>query len=364
MRQGKRSAAGFTRVAPPETHYPTDAAGILLDRQRILTDGHENLFHALCLVIPRTSPTSDHEAPSRLAASTASRKSRSVEIERSWISFTLRSRDERRDSLSEPGECSCPTQRVYVAGVTHQLPRKRPHGHPSQTLDHNSILRRHHRLRKRALMGRDLSGWRLEDPQLSPLPRARDRDPSVTIVLTLAACRGHEHPEYFWPTSFRGQITDESQRQRAEAIKCCNHCPVRTQCGEYAQSMPGTTGVWGGEYLGVRSGYEHRRTRLTDKSGPNCNKEIHPHWGPCAVLDRAVVPDESVVSLSYVPVSSRGGPRGALADARTSPQNHPHGDPGPSHRTLSDLDTELLADALAASEETFEDDWDDWDNDG
>jgi len=86
--------------------------------------------------------------------------------------------------------------------------------------------------------------------------------------------------------------------------------------------------------------------------------------GPCDVHDRAVVPDESVVSASYVPVSSRGGPRGALADARTSPLTHPHADSGPSRRAPSHLDAELLADALAASQEPFEDDWDDWDNDG
>lgn len=214
-------------------------------------------------------------------------------------------------------------------------------------------------------MGSDLSGWRLEDPQLSPLPRARRRDPSIAVVLNLAACRDHQHPEYFWPVSFRGVITTESKRQRAEAIKCCNGCAVRTQCGEYARSLPGTTGIWGGEYLGVRDGELRRRERIADQA-PHalCSCFVMRETGPCDVHDRAVVPDESVVSASYVPVSSRGGPRGALADARTSPLTHPHADSGPSRRAPSHLDAELLADALAASQEPFEDDWDDWDNDG
>jgi len=54
------------------------------------TEGcYENFFHALCMATPSASPIADQDAPSRLAAATASRSSTSIANSRRLTSDTL-----------------------------------------------------------------------------------------------------------------------------------------------------------------------------------------------------------------------------------------------------------------------------------
>jgi hypothetical protein len=89
-------------------------------------------------------------------------------------------------------------------------------------------------------------------------------------LLHLAACAG-EDPELFWPVG-----------QGAEALDAVDHvvqtycrvCPVLVECGQRADEIEATDGVWGGarrspgsvrpdiDYCGTMTGYyRHRRRR-------------------------------------------------------------------------------------------------------
>lgn len=59
----------------------------------------------------------------------------------------------------------------------------------------------------------------------------------MTDWMDAAACRGHD-PE-LWHSN------DTTERDLARAV--CDRCPVRRECGDYADSI-GAEGVWGGEW--------------------------------------------------------------------------------------------------------------------
>lgn len=64
-----------------------------------------------------------------------------------------------------------------------------------------------------------------------------------------AACAGHEHPEWWFPTRLDGP------EGPGRAIAICRECPVRTECLAYAQHLTGEIGellfgVWGGQLFG------------------------------------------------------------------------------------------------------------------
>lgn len=58
-----------------------------------------------------------------------------------------------------------------------------------------------------------------------------------------AACRDLEDAEVMFPTAARGTAVYERQLRTARAV--CAHCPVRTECLEYALTGE-DSGVWAG----------------------------------------------------------------------------------------------------------------------
>lgn len=69
-----------------------------------------------------------------------------------------------------------------------------------------------------------------------------------------AACRGHPRPDIFFPPPARSEATIKRSKSElarrlviAEAKRVCGHCPVRAECGDYADQIGDYHGIWGGQ---------------------------------------------------------------------------------------------------------------------
>lgn len=59
-----------------------------------------------------------------------------------------------------------------------------------------------------------------------------------------AACAAHPHPD-LWFT--------EGENAHQQAVAVCSACPVKAECLDYALSVPGLPGIWGGTTATARA---------------------------------------------------------------------------------------------------------------
>ncbi len=84
---------------------------------------------------------------------------------------------------------------------------------------------------------------------------------TVYLALTVGMCASGDYPPYLWDAASAAETRKQARARQARAVAICEKCPVRDLCGLFADMLPETSGVWGGEVYedASKRPYESRR---------------------------------------------------------------------------------------------------------